>query len=123
MSETIIIESNRQIAYKQERASLVNVNERNANVVLPNNKWRTRLENGVKVDVGDTIQVEAVMVNVRGSPDETIEFSGVQTVQEATDTVDNKVLVRFQKYITNRQQFNCNLPLFGASVQKLNMLK
>tara|TARA_R110001592_G_scaffold4465_1_gene25199 strand:- start:2503 stop:5595 length:3093 start_codon:yes stop_codon:yes gene_type:complete len=120
MSETIIIESNRQIAYKQERASLVNVNERNANVVLPNNKWRTRLENGVKVDVGDTIQVEAVMVNVRGSPDETIEFSGVQTVQEATDTVDNKVLVRFQKYITNRQQFNCNLPLFGASVQKLN---
>ena len=120
MSETIIIESNRQIAYKQEKKSLVGVNERNANVILPNNKWQTRLEAGVKIEVGDQIQVEAVMVNTRGSPEETIEFSGVSSVQDASDVIDNKVLMRFQKYITNRQQFNCNLPLFNTEVQKAN---
>ena len=32
MSETIIIESNRQIAYKQEIKNLTGVNERDANV-------------------------------------------------------------------------------------------
>ena len=111
MSETIIIESNRQIAYKQEKQALLNTNQNSANVILPNNRWTTRLEAGVKIEVGDEIQVEAVMVNTRGSPEETIEFSGVGAVQSATDVIDNKVMARFQKYITNRHQFNCNLPL------------
>lgn len=117
MSETIIIESNRQIAYKQEKASLINVNEKDANVVLPNNKWKTRLEGGIQISVGDQIQVDSVMVNMRGSPEETIEFSGVTGTQSSSDIIDNKVLVRFQKYITNRQQFNCNLPLLGTVIQ------
>mgnify|MGYP003669147713 FL=1 len=118
MSETIIIESNRQIAYKQEKRSLVNVDEKNANVVLPNNRWTTRLEAGVKIEVGDEIQVDAVMVNTRGSPEETIEFSGASAVQDSSDVVDNKVLMRLQKYITNRQQFNCNLPLYYTIVNR-----
>ena len=117
MSETIIIESNRQIAYKQEKRSLFDVNEKDANVVLPNNAWKTRLESGVKINVGDQIQIEAVMVNTRGSPEETIEFTGNTTVQDASDVTDNKALLRVQKYITNRQQFNCNLPLFGSEVE------
>ena len=99
-----IIESNRQIAYKQEKQALITTNQNAANVVLPNNQWKTRLESGVKIEVGDEIQVEAVMVNTRGSPEETIEFSGIGSVQSATDVIDNKVMARFQKYITNRQQ-------------------
>ena len=118
MSETIIIESNRQIAYKQEKQALLNTNQNLANVVLPNNQWKTRLEAGVKIEVGDEIQVEAVMVNTRGSPEETIEFSGVDSVQSATDVIDNKVMARFQKYITNRHQFNCNLPLVYANCNR-----
>ena len=120
MSETIIIESNRQIAYKQEKKTLAFVDEKNANVDLPNNKWQTRLENGVQINVGDQIQVEAVMVNTRGSPEETIEFTGASGVQDATDVIDNKVTLRVNKYITNRQQFNCNLPLFSTSTQDQN---
>ena len=118
MSETIIIESNRQIAYKQEKQALLTTNQNAANVVLPNNQWKTRLESGVKIDVGDEIQVEAVMVNTRGSPEETIEFSGIGSVQSATDVIDNKVMARFQKYITNRQQFNCNLPLLYTTCKR-----
>lgn len=118
MSETIIIESNRQISYKQEKQALLRTNQNAANVVLPNNRWKTRLESGVKIEVGDEIQVEAVMVNTRGSPEETIEFSGIGAVQSATDVIDNKVMARFQKYITNRQQFNCNLPLLYTTCKR-----
>ena len=120
MSETIIIESNRQIAYKQELSALLNSNENNANLNLPNNKWSTRLENGVAVNVGDTIQVEAIMVNTRGSPEETIEFSGKGALISSTDRQDNKVLMKFQSYITNRQQFNCNLPLRDSEIMKVD---
>jgi len=120
MSETIIIESNRQIAYKQERKNLTGVNEKDANVDLPNNRWKTRLESGIQINVGDQIQVEAVMVNTRGSPEETIEFSGINNVQETDDVIDNKVDIRFQKYITNRQQFNCNLPMFYTNLKQTN---
>lgn len=123
MSETIIIESNRQIAYKQEKAALTNVQERNANVKLPNNKWRTSLDAGIQINAGDEIQIESVMVNTRGSPEETIEFSGVDNVQSETDVIDNKALIRFQKYITNRQQFNCNLPLAESVVQMTDSQK
>jgi len=120
MSETIIIESNRQIAYKQEKAALINSDQSLSNVVLPNNKWVTRLENGIPVSVGDQIQIEAVMVNTRGSPEETIEFSGIDVVENDDDVIDNKAVIRFQNYITNRQQFNCNLPLNNASIQFIN---
>ena len=120
MSETIIIESNRQIAYKQERKNLTGVNERNANVNLPNNAWKTRLESGIVCEVGTEIQVEAVMVNTRGSPEETIEFSGIDNVQDTDEVLDNKVDIRFQKYITNRQQFNANLPFIGTFLQQIN---
>ena len=70
--------------------------------------------------LGDQIQVEAVMVNTRGSPEETIEFSGINNVQESDDVIDNKVDIRFQKYITNRQQFNANLPMFYTNLKQTN---
>tara|TARA_R110002096_G_scaffold248690_1_gene441090 strand:+ start:5072 stop:8263 length:3192 start_codon:yes stop_codon:yes gene_type:complete len=120
MSETIIIESNRQIAYKQERKNLTGVNERNANVNLPNNAWKTRLESGIVCEVGTEIAVEAVMVNTRGSPEETIEFSGIANVQDTDEVLDNKVDIKFQKYITNRQQFNANLPFHNTYLQQIN---
>lgn len=120
MSETIIIESNREIAYKEQLTSLHNAKENEVNTELPNNIWNTRLESGISVDVGDQISVEAVMINTRGSPDETIEFSGQNALTSPTDKQDNKVRMTFQTYITNRQQFNCNLPLLGASTQIIN---
>ena len=120
MSETIIIESNREIAYKQELKNLHNAKENEVNTELPNNRWNTRLEAGISVDVGDQISVEAVMINTRGSPEETIEFSGQNALTSPTDKQDNKVRMTFQTYITNRQQFNCNLPLLGASTQIIN---
>tara|TARA_R110000803_G_scaffold124302_1_gene192097 strand:+ start:2108 stop:5236 length:3129 start_codon:yes stop_codon:yes gene_type:complete len=120
MSETVIIESNRLIAYKQELNALIHSKENTANLNLPNNKWSTRLESGVSVEVGDTIQVEAAMVNTRGSPEETIEFSGKAALVSATDRQDNKVRIKFQSYITNRRQFNCNLPLYKSKIQLLN---
>lgn len=118
MSETIIIESNRQIAYDQEQSSnqkLAQINQ--VNYDTPNWKWRTHIDSGIQADVGDQISVEACMIQQAGSPEDTIEFSGANNIKNAWGSVDNEAKMIFSFYITNRQQFNCPLPLYGAEVK------
>lgn len=117
MSETIIIEANREIAVKDELKSLKNSNLNNNPPNFPNYKWRTQIQTGIPLEVGDQVSVEATMIQQKGSPEETIEFSGKNNIRSPWGFVDNKAGLTFQFYITNRQQFNCPLPLFGTEIK------
>ncbi len=112
-SDTIIIECNRQIAYKQELDTLGNSFSPDG-YEPPNNKWKTHISNGIPVNVGDQISVEATMINTKGAPDETIEFLGDKNSLNTQNFVDNECQVDFNYYITNRRQFNFNMPLESA---------
>jgi hypothetical protein len=117
MSETIIIEANREIAFKDELKSLRNSNLNNNPPNFPNYKWRTQIQTGIQLEVGDQVSVEATMIQQKGSPEETIEFSGKNNIRSPFGFVDNVAGMTFQFYITNRQQFNCPLPLNGTEIK------
>jgi hypothetical protein len=74
---TIIIESNK-------RGSNLNAfNEINQPISVDtetnfNYKWNSRVDN-IKIDVGDTIQVEACAINTKGATDGMIEITGEET--------------------------------------------
>lgn len=115
MSDTIIVECNRQIAKKQELETLSQGNAQNYDVLKQvenqnNNAWKNVIQNGIEVNVGDQISVEATMINTKGSPDETIEFLGANNSLNSADLVDNQAILEFAYYITNNQDFNFNLP-------------
>ena len=118
MSETIIIEANREIAYRDEIKSLKNAltNENIPN--FPNNEWITQIQSGVPLEVGDQISIEATMIQQKGTPEETIEFSGESNIKSPFGYVDNKAEMDFHFYITNRQQFNCPLPLMDMAIKR-----
>jgi hypothetical protein len=119
MSETIIIEANREIAYRDELSSLKtrSVNENFPD--FPNNEWRTHIQTGIPLEIGDQISVEATMIQQKGTPEETIEFSGKSNIKNPYGSLDNKAQLDFTFYITNRQQFNCPLPLYNTNVKRL----
>ena len=116
MSETIIIESNREIAYKEQLTALKNSKINETIPEYPNNKWTTQIQTGIPLEVGDQIQIEATMIQQKGSPEETIEISGDTNIKNPFGFVDNKARLEFQYYITNRQQFNCPLPLIDTQI-------
>ncbi len=117
MSQTIIIESNREISYKEELESIKNSSINTGITDFPNNKWRQQLESGIQINPGDEISIEACMVNTKGSPEETMEFSGSEN-ESVYDLPDNECNMTFEYYITNNQQFNFNLPLQTTVVKK-----
>ena len=70
-TNTIIIESNRKIAYKEELEAIAvpgieNV-ERQERV--SNNRWTTHIPAGLDVNVGDQLNLEAAMINSVGGGD------------------------------------------------------
>ncbi len=117
MTETIIIEANREIAIKDELKSLKNQAVNQNFPDFPNNEWRTQIQSGIPLEIGDQISVEATMIQQKGTPEETIEFSGKSNTTSPYQFVDNKAQMNFNFYITNRQQFNCPLPLINAEIK------
>jgi len=115
MERTIIIESNRQIANDAEKETLTNLL---ADDPIPNNKWTTRVESGIPINVGDRISVEASMINVRGSPDQTMEFSGINKEANSFGVVDNVANIGINYYMVNQQKFNFNLPHNNIVIKK-----
>ena len=116
MSETIIIESNREIAYRStteaERFATINESTNVPPREYPNHEWTTYIEAGIPLNIGDTLNIEACMINTRGSPEETMEFSGGASKIGNNPLVDNVCELEVGYYVTNRHQFNFNLPLF-----------
>jgi hypothetical protein len=126
MSETIIIESNRQIAYRAtieaEQNASINTPDTATQSEYPSHEWTTYIENGIPIEVGDEISVEASMINVKGSPEETQEFSGGKNKVGNNPLVDNVATIEFQPYIVNRHQFNMNMPKFSSAIDTRYLL-
>ena len=107
MSDTILIESNREIAYARQTETQD----------APSNTWTTTLQNGIELDVGDEVSIDNIQINIRGVPDESIEFLGDNTNANTKGLKDNEGILRIGFYMTNRLQFNMPLPL-GHHVSK-----
>mgnify|MGYP003672896874 CR=1 FL=1 len=113
MSETIIIESNRQIAYNLEKTALRSQTiNYDLNKNFPNHEWQTNIPDGISIDVGDQIQVEAVMINSKGGGDDVIEFTGIVEGDRNSKDVgqDNHSYITANYYIIDKGQFNIKLP-------------
>ena len=116
MSDTIIIECNRQIAVRDQLKTLSDGSYVNGvfsiqgEEDLPSHKWTTTIPSGIEVNIGDQISVEATMINTKGSPDSTIEFMGNKNSTNPADLVDNECDVYLGFYVTNNQEFNFNMP-------------
>ena len=69
MSETIIIESNREIAYRStteaERFAAVNETTTVPFREYPSHEWDTYIEEGIQMNVGDRLNVEACMIQLQ----------------------------------------------------------
>lgn len=113
-TNTIIIESNRKIAYKEEINAIETPDVQNVERQqrISNNRWTTHIPNGLQVNVGDQLNLEAAMINSVGGGDSVMEFTG-KAANGGTDLQMNMVM---SYYITNRQQFNFNLPQFGMKI-------
>ena len=119
MSQTIIIESNREISYKESIKAVGRLKiDDNGVINFPNNSWKSTIPNGIQINTGDQISIEACMINTKGSPEETIEFSGEKN-PNPYGFVDNEIQLVHQFYICSRLQFNCPLPLDKGTVKFL----
>jgi len=111
MSDTILIESNREIAYAKQTE----------NQDAPSNTWTTTLQNGIELDVGDEVSIDNIQINIRGVPDESIEFLGDNTNANTKGLKDNQGTLRIGYYMTNRLQFNMPLPLGHMVAKSYNL--
>jgi len=111
MNHTYIIESNRQTAYRDVYEATKNRTVNTSDVNMPNHEWKTYIENGVPVEKGDIIQVEATQINLRGDESEEIELTGGGTNPGRNPISDNETKLEYGFYIANRQEFNFPLPL------------
>lgn len=70
-----------------------------------NGKWITSVRNGIVINSGDTLQIEACMINSKGDGNE------IELVGDNIDGIfDNDIAFDLNYYLTNRQQYNFNLP-------------
>ena len=116
MNKTFIIESNNSSGKllsdrnkKDAKISDTDVNERNS-------QWQTNLNMGVKLEEGDQLSISSVQINLRGDPNQTIEFSGDSCSQYENPLYDNVAAAQYGYYITNRHQYNMNLPLASHKI-------
>lgn len=122
-SRNIIIESNRLNAVRALQDSVLSQPEtlNSLATITPNNTWTTTVESGILIEPGDKIRLESAVIQELGSGSEVIELTGSSNliVQDSASVdpafvgntlSDNGVDMDLGFYITNRQQFNFNLP-------------
>tara|TARA_R100000541_G_scaffold1381_1_gene6029 strand:- start:3096 stop:7076 length:3981 start_codon:yes stop_codon:yes gene_type:complete len=114
--QTYIIESNRQTAYREifDAEKTRQISENTAE--QPNHKWTTTIPYGIKLNEGDSIQIEASQINLRGDVSQTLEFTGGSTNQGSDPISDNKASLFFTPYISNNLTFNFPLPTASMAI-------
>ena len=114
--QTFIIESNRQTAYREifDAEKHRRISENTA--PQPNHKWTTTIPYGIKLNEGDSIQIEASQINLRGDVSQTLEFTGGSTNQGSDPISDNKASLLFAPYISNNLTFNFPLPCASMAI-------
>lgn len=112
-TRTTIIESNRNIAYSQSNNSITVENSDSDKKYgnQSNSKWTTHIPDGLQINVGDQINLEASMINSIGGGDEVMEFTGdTGQIYNGRKISDSSAILDLGYYITNRYQFNFNYP-------------
>ncbi len=119
-SNTIIIESNRQIAYNEVRKAQSNeagVGGYMEDEALPN-KWKTFLPTGQQINTGDALSLEAAMINSVGGGDEVMEFVGETGETYRNKKIDDsRMRLELGFYVNNIYQFAFNLPKVSHRIQ------
>ena len=125
MIRTTILESNRLQAINKEQENNIYsssskslLNQTDQNELFPNYRWKTHIDNGLQLNVGDSISLEACSVQQRGAGEEAIEFLGEMPqkyinfdTNNKTPIRDNAIKMEFNYYMSNNKQFNMNLPM------------
>ena len=112
-SRTIIIESNRKIAYNAVKEATLSNNTitDQTGVSYSDNRWQTHIPDGIPINSGDEIQLEAAMINAIGAGDQVLEFNGYSGIKyNGEDLRDNSCSMSVAFYMSNLYQFNFNLP-------------
>ena len=82
-----------------------------------NSQWNTTIsQGGLQINPGDQISISSTQINLRGEPDQCLEFNGSTNSTFKDAIIDNKSSGEFGFYITNRQQYNMNLPLANHQI-------
>ena len=111
MNKTFIIESNNSSGKLLSDRSKKDAKISDMDIDEHNSSWETNLNMGVKLEEGDQLSISSVQINLRGDPNQTIEFSGDSCSQYENPLYDNIAAGQYGYYITNRHQYNMNLPL------------
>ncbi len=112
---TIIIESNRQIANREAIQSITSSNTGDTEQIkkdFPNNRWTSHLQWGQQVKTGDNISLEAAMINDIGGSDSVMEFIGKTGINYdgGQNIDDSRTSFNLGFYVSNRYQFNFIYP-------------
>ena len=118
-SKTIIIESNRNVAYsnaRQETRTTQYIGSQEEEI--SNNRWTTYIPDGLQINIGDQINLEASMINSIGGGDEVMEFTGNSNNKYGSLSLsDRSSKLRLNYYISNLFQFNFNYPKSGCKLE------
>lgn len=120
-SKTIIIESNRNIAYEEEfRNITIESDGIDPNKRIPNYRWKTHIGEGIPINTGDEIQLEAAMINAVGGGEGVMEFLGSSGLGSFDENrmVDNASNLSISYYVVDRKQFNIPFPKMGSVVNR-----
>ena len=117
-SRTILIESNNKSSKLYTNRQQIDAVVGAGNISTNNSKWSTDLKYGVSVSEGDEITVSGAQINLRGSPDASMEFSGGVNSDglDENELADNITTIEYGYYFSNTKQYNLNLPLAEAYI-------
>lgn len=111
-TRTIIIEANRQQATQLP----VDITPLQLAQEDTPNRWTNNIPEGIPIEVGDTIQVEACTINAKGDSEAMIEFLGEEGIntEKGNTFLDNRVELEYAFYMNNNWIYNLALPKIQA---------
>ena len=108
-TRTVVIESNRELAYALEGESASTAD------TFPKDRWKTKIEPALEVEVGDTIRLEASMLNAVGAGDSVMEFIG-----ETSKQYEGKSLLPVPEHRGSHDQVRCSAESYhGANKRRI----
>lgn len=103
--------TSRYVMLEANRLRSIDINQREENDIYKN-KWTNLVSSsGIPVNVGDTVNVQQIIVNTKGASDEVIEFTADQNEE---GFVDNKTDLKFSYYINHTGRNTFALPSINS---------
>ena len=99
--------TSRYVMLEANRLRSIDISQREENDIYKN-KWTNLVSSsGIPINVGDTINIQQVIVNTKGASDEVIEFTGDEN---SLGFVDNKTDLKFSYYVNHTGRNTFALP-------------